>query len=82
MAKVLYVLAALAFGIGMLDISGAVPGSRREVEAGILFLLTPVLLVAGFAASRMSTKKCPKCAERVKKEATACKHCGADMSHV
>ena len=79
MGKILYGLGALAFAIAILDISDAPVGSRRALEGGFLFLLTPVFLIAGFFVSRASSKKCPKCAERVKKEATVCKHCGAEF---
>ena len=79
MGKILYGLAALAFAIAILTISDAPVGSRRALEGGYLVLLTPVFLAAGFLVSRIFSKKCPKCAERVKKEAAVCKHCGAEF---
>lgn len=80
MTKVFYVLALLCLGFAILDIAGAYPGTNREMEAGILFLLSPVFAVAGFFTSRASTMACPSCGERVKKVANKCKHCGSQLN--
>lgn len=80
MAKVLYGLAAFCLIIGVIDVSGGSPGSQRALEAGILLLLTPVLGIAGFAVSRASTKSCAHCAERIRKHAIKCKHCGSRIA--
>jgi hypothetical protein len=80
MSKVLYGIAIFCLVIGMVDASGGLTGSPRALEAGILLLLTPVFAVAGFLVSRASSKKCPQCAERVKKQAIKCRHCGGSIA--
>ena len=80
MAKALYGLALACLLIGFLDLSGAAPGTRREAEAGILFVLAAVFGLAGFLASRASTKTCAFCGERIRKAAIKCKHCGSDLA--
>jgi hypothetical protein len=76
MPKLLYFLALAAAVIGVMDLSGAQAGSKAQLEAGFLFISVPVLALLGFLAGRMTTKICPACAERVKKNASICKHCG------
>ncbi|MGF6985220.1 hypothetical protein QFZ99_004697 [Paraburkholderia atlantica] len=80
MGKLLYGVALFCLVIGMVDASGGSMGSPRALEAGILLLLTPVFAVAGLWASRASSKKCPQCAERVKKQAVKCRHCGGSIA--
>jgi hypothetical protein len=75
-SKFLYLLSLAALVIGLLDASGAADGSHRQIEAGILLILFPVFGAAGYFVGRSSTKTCPSCAERVKKAAITCKHCG------
>jgi hypothetical protein len=68
---------------------GAVIGERkgRTGEGVVLgLLLGPIgWLVVGFgpnykqAKEAKESKKCPFCAELVKREATVCKHCGRDL---
>lgn len=79
MGAFFYILGAVALGVGVIDLSNAARGSHREIEAGTLFLLTPVFLITGFVISRGTSRKCPKCAERIKKAATICKYCRADL---
>jgi hypothetical protein len=76
MGKLLYGGAIFCLIIGLVDASGGATGSSRQMEAGILLLLTPVFAIAGFLVSRGSSKECPHCAERIKKHAIKCKHCG------
>ena len=80
MHKLLYGLAVACVVIGLYDASTAIQGSRREVEAGILLLLAPLFAVAGFAVGRATTRACPQCAERVKRQARRCRHCGAEIA--
>jgi ribosomal protein L40E len=80
MGKIFFGLAIFCLGIGLLDASGASPGSHRELEGGILLLLTPLFAIAGFAMSRASSKICQHCAERIKKQASKCKHCGESVN--
>ncbi|MES2959669.1 MAG: hypothetical protein V4792_15875 [Pseudomonadota bacterium] len=75
MSKLLYLLAFLCLAMGIVDTSDWI-GPRREVAAGILFLLAPVLALAGYAVSHAPTRKCPHCNERNKRDASICKHCG------
>lgn len=79
MSKFLYGLAVFAVVIGFVDSSSAIPGSHAAIEAGILFLLSPVFAAAGFFVSRAQTKVCRSCAERIKKAATKCKFCGNEQ---
>lgn len=79
MSKVLYALAVFCVVIGLYDASGAIPGSHRELEAGILLIAAPILALFGFAVGRATSKRCPACAERVKKAANICKHCGSSL---
>lgn len=57
-----------------------------NVLGGILggMLLGPLaflmFFVSGISAADTNRKKCPYCAEWVKREAVACKHCGRDLS--
>jgi hypothetical protein len=78
MGKLLYILAILSFLIALAD-SGGPPGSNRQAEATVLLLLAIAFAIAGFYASRAATKKCPHCSERVKKDASKCKHCGSSL---
>jgi len=79
MDKLLFGLAIAAAVIGWGDLDSP-KGSRAQVEAGILFLLVPVFLALGLWARHRAGKRCPKCAERVKRAASVCRHCGADLS--
>lgn len=78
MAKVLYGLALVAVLIAILDLQ-APPGSRAATEAGFLLLAAPLFALLGLWRSRAVTKLCPHCAERVRLEASKCKHCGSDI---
>jgi hypothetical protein len=74
MGKIFYGIAIFCLAVGMID--SAMGASR---EAGVLLLLVPVFATAGFALSLTATRKCPHCSERVKKEASKCKHCGSQL---
>lgn len=80
MGKVLYGVAIFFLVVGSIDASGGSSGFPRELEAGILLLLTPVFALAGFCVSRALSKQCPHCAERIKKQAAKCKHCGESVA--
>jgi len=79
MPKLMYFLAVVAAVIGVLDLSSAQSGSHAELEAGFLFIAVPLLAIAGFVIGRKTTKVCPACAERVKRNASVCKHCGTPL---
>lgn len=79
LAKLFFGAAIFCLVVGLIDSSGGAPGSQRQMEAGILLLLVPVFAVAAFAMSRISTKTCPHCSERIKAEALKCKHCGSEV---
>lgn len=79
LGKVLLFLGAGAFALGFWEAQGALDGSHRAIEAGLLMIIGLPLLIAGFFAWRLSVKKCPACAERVKKDAKVCKHCKATL---
>jgi tRNA(Ile2) C34 agmatinyltransferase TiaS len=75
MGKLFYAAAIFCLVVGMLDSARGAGG-----EAAVLLLLAPVLALAGFGVSRASTKVCPQCSERVKKDALKCKHCGSAIA--
>lgn len=79
MSKLFYGLAVVAVVIAFMDLQ-APPGSRAAMEGGLLLLLAPVLALLGFWLGRRASRVCPKCAERVRREAKRCKHCGADIA--
>lgn len=79
MSKLFYGLAVVAVVIAFLDLQ-APPGSRAATEGGFLLLLAPMLAALGFWLDRRASKVCPHCAERVRREATRCKHCGAEIA--
>lgn len=74
MSIFLYLLAAGCLIIGLVD---SQVGAYQE--AAVLLILAPVFAVAGFVVGRATTKVCPRCSERVKKAANACKHCGSEL---
>lgn len=68
-------------------IGGAIGAIKGKTGAGVLWggLLGPIgILVISVQTSEKKkslrgTKMCPKCAERVQREAVLCKHCGSDV---
>lgn len=78
MHKVLWGLAVIAVVIGVIDLQGPI-GSRAAAEGTLLLFIAVVLGVAGLVARARSTRSCPKCAERIKRAATRCPHCQADV---
>jgi len=66
---ILFGLIGLAIGIK----KGISP--TLAILGGIL--LGPFSLLMIFISSEV--KKCPKCAEYIKKEAKVCRHCGTDL---
>ena len=56
---------------------GALIGQKKGINPALAFiagfLLGPFALLMVFVSSE--SKKCPKCAELIKKEAHFCKHC-------
>lgn len=78
MHKWLFGLAVAALVIGLVDIQAPV-GSRAAMEGGFLLLAAAALTVAGAVAWWTGTRRCPSCAERVKRAATKCRHCGASL---
>jgi len=61
---------------------GLIPGyiaSKKGYDAGQWWMFGALLFIVAFPCSLFlkdkSGKKCPACAEYIKKEATICKHC-------
>lgn len=79
LAKILAGLGVAGFILGVFEAQTALEGSHRQIEAGILMIAGPLLALIGLVFMRRSNKKCPHCAERVKREAKVCKHCGANL---
>lgn len=78
MHKLLFGLAAAALVVAFVDIQ-APPGSSAALEGGFLLLGSGALAVAGIVVWRLNTRRCPACAENVKRSARKCRHCGADL---
>lgn len=69
-------------------------GNKNTIATGIvlggLFFLISILflssgvraLAGGKMVDHSQDKKCPHCAEYVKREAVVCKHCGRDLGGV
>lgn len=74
MGKIFYGFALFCLVVGLVD-----SARGAGLEAGVLLLLVPVFAIVGFVFSWASTKKCPYCSERVKKDAAKCKHCGSNL---
>ena len=57
-----------------------------SIVSGVLggLLLGPLaflmFFISGVSRGDANNKKCPHCAEWIKAEATACKHCGRDVA--
>lgn len=79
LGKFLVGLGAAGFILGVFEAQTALEGSHRQIEAGILMIAGPVLALIGLVFVRRANKKCPHCAERVKRQAKVCKHCGASL---
>jgi len=79
LGKILMALGAGSFALGFMEAQTALIGSHKSIEAGWLLIVSLPLLIIGFFVWRASIKKCPACAERIKKDASICKHCGTPM---
>ena len=77
MYKVLYGMAIAALAYGLYD-SAHLPGVS-QMQPGIFITLSPFIWLLGFITERLTHKKCHYCAENIKKAATICKHCCAEM---
>lgn len=75
--KILMVLGSAGFLLGFYEAQSAIEGSNKQIEAGLLIIIGLPLAVAGAFLWRASIKKCPACAEWIKKKATICKHCNS-----
>jgi hypothetical protein len=80
MGKLLYALAIFCAVVGFADTSTMPVGSRGATEGGFLLIFAAAFAVAAFFVSRGNTKACPKCSERIKKQAVKCKHCGSELT--
>jgi hypothetical protein len=47
----------------------------------LISLIIAAVISTDTATATVGTKKCPKCAEYVKSEATLCKHCGSTLQN-
>ncbi|MFK3971158.1 hypothetical protein ACI2KS_10570 [Pseudomonas sp. NPDC087358] len=77
LGKILMALGASSFALGFFEAQTALSGSHKAIESGLLMIIGLPLAIIGVFVWRASVKKRPACAERIKKQATACKHCKA-----
>lgn len=77
LGKFMMWLGAASFAMGFWEAQSAFPGSHKEIEAGLLMIIGFPVGCIGIWVWRKSIKKCPACAERIKKEAIVCKHCNS-----
>jgi uncharacterized membrane protein YiaA len=75
LGKILMSLGAAAFALGFWEAQSALDGSHRSTEAGWLMIVGVPVLAVGILIWRRSIKKCPACAETIKRNAKVCKHC-------
>jgi len=79
LGKILVGLGIAGFFLGVIEAQSAFQGSHKQIEAGLLILGCPVIALIGLLLWRRDGKKCPHCAERVKRQAIRCKHCGSEL---
>ena len=76
-------LIAIFIWVGLSIACGFAASSRgRNAIGWSLFaaFFSPVLAILFLLAFGAVGKKCPRCAEDIKKEARVCKHCGFDFT--
>lgn len=78
MYKIAFGVAAVAAVVAVADLQ-APAGSRAAAEGALLLLVALVLVVVGAISWRRSTATCVACAERIKRAAVRCRHCGAEQ---
>lgn len=79
LGKILTAFGAGAFALGFWEAQSALDGSHKAIEAGWLMIVGLPTLIIGAFVWRASNKKCPACAEQIKKDASVCKHCRAPV---
>jgi hypothetical protein len=80
MLKFVDLLAALVFVIGLLlAIAGFVGSGVLIMSTTLLWTGVGMMLVSLLVSYQVSHKSCPKCDEKIKRRATVCKHCGAEI---
>jgi hypothetical protein len=72
----LYAVAWGSIVVGFVHASFALPGTRRETEAGLLLLFGLLCAVIAFLLGRLQTRKCPACGERIRVKSDRCDLCG------
>lgn len=74
----LYLVGCVVLGFGVTMLLLAAKTSGGVAAAGGMFV--PILgFIHTLVMGNPNVKQCPHCAERIKAEATRCKHCGADL---
>lgn len=81
MGKIIVGIFALLLSVGIFMASGI--GGYLLTWLSLNIIMAIDMLILGNKNKKdyeeHTTKQCPKCAELIKKEATVCKHCGADL---
>lgn len=79
MHKLSYFIGLILFALGLVIALGPT-GSRRHAEVLLFVVAAIVCGFIGFVLSRVTTKACRSCFERVQRRAVKCKHCQSSLT--
>lgn len=75
----LFFVASIAFGFGA-ALAGAFVFQGQSTPAAVAAFLAGLIVLVSALTFESPLKTCPSCAERIKKEAKVCKHCGNQLA--
>jgi hypothetical protein len=75
------ILGLLIAFVGVIIAFDSCEKMKTNPDAASFFWLGIFMILGGWLIGRAaSTKICPHCAERIKRQATRCKHCGGEVA--